>query len=118
MFSYEFLKISLSSFFNFHSTLVIPSSNWGLNFPSKSVFIKYQKVFANEGLLNFGNIKLKSRIINLNLSKKGNLNEAAVNFYHYLHKLDKSKCKRIAVVNIPNDGLGKTINDRLKRAIK
>ena len=84
----------------------------------KPIRMNVKEVFDNEGLLNFGNIKLKSKIINLNLSKKGNLNEAAVNFYHYLHKLDKSKCKRIAVVNIPNDGLGKTINDRLKRAIK
>ena len=84
----------------------------------KPIRMNVKEVFDNEGLLNFGNIKLKSKIINLNLSKKGNLNEAAVNFYHYLHKLDKSKCNRIAVVNIPNDGLGKTINDRLKRAIK
>ena len=40
------------------------------------------------------------------------------NFYHYLHKLDQSKCQKIAVVEIPNKGLGKTINDRLRRAIK
>ena len=51
-------------------------------------------------------------------SNKKNLNEAAKNFYHYLHKLDQSKCKKIAVVEIPDKGLGKTINDRLRRAIK
>ena len=47
-----------------------------------------------------------------------NLNEAAKNFYHFLHKLDQSKCKKIAVAEVPDKGLGKTINDRLKRAIK
>ena len=34
----------------------------------------------------------------------------------YLHKLDNSKCKGIAVAPIPNHKLGKTINDRLTRA--
>ena len=52
------------------------------------------------------------------MSNKENLNEAARNFYHYLHKLDKSSCKKIAVAEIPDKGLGKTLNDRLKRAIK
>ncbi len=84
----------------------------------KPIRMNAKKIFKDEGLLNFGNNKLKSKIINLNLSNKKNLNEAAKNFYHFLHKLDQSKCKKIAVVEIPNKGLGKTINDRLKRAIK
>ena len=69
--------------------------------------IKYlQKVFK----------KLNSNIHNLNLSINGNLIEASYNFYHFLNILDKSMCDGIAVAPIPNDGLGKTINDRLKRA--
>ena len=48
---------------------------------------------------------------------KSDLNEAANNFYHFLNLLDKSNCKKIAVAPIPNNGIGKTINDRLKRAI-
>ena len=84
----------------------------------KPIRINIKKVLNDEGLLNFGKNKLISNIINLNLSEKKNLNEAAENFYHFLHKLDKSNCKRIAVAKIPNIGLGKTINDRLKRAIK
>ncbi len=84
----------------------------------KPIRMNAKKIFKDEGLLNFGNNKLKSKIINLNLSNKKNLNEAAKNFYHFLHKLDQSKCKKIAVVKISNKGLGKTINDRLKRAIK
>ena len=52
------------------------------------------------------------------LSKKGNLKEAARNLYSTLRKIKKSKFNSIAVAKIPNIGLGKTINDRLKRASK
>ena len=38
------------------------------------------------------------------------------NFYNYINILDKTECNTIAVAPIPNHGLGKTINDRLKRA--
>ena len=50
------------------------------------------------------------------LSKKGDLKESAKNLYSTLRKIKKSKYKSIAVCKIPNRGLGKTINDRLKRA--
>ena len=52
------------------------------------------------------------------LSKNGNLKEAAKNLYSTLRKIKKDKYKSIAVSKIPNKGLGKTINDRLKRASK
>ena len=52
------------------------------------------------------------------LSKNGNLKEAAKNLYKTLRKIKKNKHKSIAVGKIPNKGLGKTINDRLKRASK
>ena len=52
------------------------------------------------------------------LSKNGNLREAAKNLYGTLRKIKKSQYKSIAVVKIPNKGLGKTINDRLLRASK
>ncbi len=52
------------------------------------------------------------------LSKKGDLIEAAKNLYSVLRKIRKSKYKTIAVEQIPNKGLGKTINDRLIRASK
>ncbi len=50
------------------------------------------------------------------LSYNGNLKEAAKNLYSTLRKIKKDKYKSIAVVKIPNKGLGKTINDRLERA--
>ena len=52
------------------------------------------------------------------LSKNGNLKEAAKNLYSTLRKIKKDNHKSIAVSKIPNKGLGKTINDRLKRASK
>ena len=78
--------------------------------------INVKKVRINEVLLNFGKNKLTSKIFSLNLSKSRNLKEASKNFFHYLNILDRFKCSGIAVAKIPSIGLGKTINDRLKRA--
>ena len=52
------------------------------------------------------------------LSKKGNLQEAAKNLYSTLRKIKKKNFSSIAVAKIPDIGLGKTINDRLKSASK
>tara|TARA_Y100000588_G_C14190728_1_gene897893 strand:+ start:249 stop:1178 length:930 start_codon:yes stop_codon:yes gene_type:complete len=81
-----------------------------------SLRINVKKVKDNEVLLNFGKNKLSSKILSLNLSKSGDLKEASKNFFHYLNILDKSKSYGIAVAKIPSIGLGKTMNDRLKRA--
>ena len=50
------------------------------------------------------------------LSKKGDLKKATKKLYRTLKKIKKNKYRSIAVVKIPNKGLGKTINDRLIRA--
>ena len=84
--------------------------------PNLPIRINVKDVKENEGLLNFGINNLKSNICEYNLSKKENLKEASRNFFNYLHLIDKSNCKGIAVAPIPSYGLGKTINDRLKRA--
>jgi L-threonylcarbamoyladenylate synthase len=52
----------------------------------------------------------------LNLSKSGNVDEAAANLFRMLHELDAKGPQRIAVAPIPYHGLGEAINDRLKRA--
>ena len=65
---------------------------------------------------NFGKNKLSSKIFSLNLSESGSFVEASRNFFHYLHILDKCKSKGIAIATIPLRELGKTINDRIKRA--
>lgn len=52
----------------------------------------------------------------LNLSRKGDLKEAAGNLFAMLRALDMPGIRGIAVQPIPDVGLGRAINDRLKRA--
>lgn len=52
----------------------------------------------------------------LNLSESGDLNAAAANLFSMLHLLDAGGYKGIAVMDIPETGLGIAINDRLRRA--
>ena len=85
--------------------------------PNIPIRINVDKVLEGEVLLNYGKNNLKSKVFELNLSLSSNLNEAGKNLYNYLHQLDKYEYKGIAVAPIPNNNLGKTINDRLKRAI-
>ena len=60
-------------------------------------------------------VKLKNYFY---LTKNNNLNEAAKNLYSCLRKIKNKKFKSIAVEKISHKGLGKAINDRLKRASK
>ena len=84
--------------------------------PDIPIRLNIKNVKKNEALLNFGINNLKSNVMELNLSKKSNLNEAAKNLFIYLHKLNNKRFSGIAVAPIKNKGLGITINDRLKRA--
>ncbi|MFE3868905.1 L-threonylcarbamoyladenylate synthase [Flavobacterium sp. LS2P90] len=52
------------------------------------------------------------------LSSTGNLAEAASQLYAALHRLDKCDLDCIIAERFPDVGLGRTINDRLKRATK
>jgi L-threonylcarbamoyladenylate synthase len=52
----------------------------------------------------------------LNLSARGDLIEAAANLFSHLRALDAANATTIAVMSIPEDGLGEAINDRLARA--
>ncbi len=52
----------------------------------------------------------------MNLSPSGDLTEAAANLFHHLHAMDTLNAKGIAVSPIPDHGLGRAINDRLRRA--
>lgn len=52
----------------------------------------------------------------LNLSKSGDLAEAARNLFSILRAADKRNKGTIAIVPIPNKGIGLAINDRLQRA--
>ena len=52
------------------------------------------------------------------LTTKNNLDEAAKNLYSCLRNIKNEGYRSIAVEKIPNIGLGKAINDRLRRASK
>ena len=52
----------------------------------------------------------------LNLSVAGDLNEAAANLYRMMIELDDPKFRQIAVMSMPDSGVGQAINDRLRRA--
>ena len=52
----------------------------------------------------------------LNLSARGDSIEAAANLFSHLRALDAVGASAIAVMPIPDDGLGEAINDRLRRA--
>lgn len=65
---------------------------------------------SDEVMLGFGEIDGDE-----NLSRKGDLTEAAANLFRLLHALDVLG-RPIAVAPVPETGLGHAINDRLRRA--
>ncbi|MBS0242445.1 MAG: threonylcarbamoyl-AMP synthase [Proteobacteria bacterium] len=70
---------------------------------------------AGEALLAFG-VAPRHDGPCLNLSPSGDLAEAAANLFAALRDLDPGPGGRIAVMPIPERGLGAAINDRLRRA--
>ena len=69
------------------------------------------------GVLLFNlEVKNKSIIYQEILSQKSDLKEAATNLYAALHRLDNLNLDVIIVEEFPNQQLGRSINDRLKRA--
>ncbi len=95
--------------------------------PSIPMRLNAVEVDSGEALLAFGSLKFmgirgggfakdlpEKRL--RNLSEKGDLNEAAANLFRMIRELDGHGNTRIAVMNIPDKGLGLAINDRLKRA--
>lgn len=59
----------------------------------------------------------KKFIVEKYLSKNHDLNEAAVNFFNYLHQLEAENIEIILCEKIPTHGLGFAIMDRLQKAV-
>jgi L-threonylcarbamoyladenylate synthase len=72
---------------------------------------------SNKALLTFANMHIPEgfRYV-LNLSPSGDLAEAACNLFNYLYRLEKMKVDSISAYLLPEEGLGRAINDRLRRA--
>lgn len=85
--------------------------------PRTPVRLNANKVAPDEALLAFGPSLPDTKPVHmLNLSPRGNLVEAAANLFGYLRALDEKNACAIAVMPIPDQGLGEAINDRLQRA--
>lgn len=87
--------------------------------PRAKVRLNADQVRAGEGVLLFGANPVAGAdraAITLNLSKNGDLTEAAANLFAHLRRVDASGVETIAVAPVPEHGLGEAINDRLRRA--
>ena len=84
--------------------------------PKTPLRLNAADVRPGEALLAFGADAPHGARTTLNLSPAGDLVEAAANLFSHLRALDASGARGIAVMPIPNEGLGEAINDRLARA--
>jgi L-threonylcarbamoyladenylate synthase len=87
--------------------------------PRARVRLNAASLTRGEALLAFGPVDLAgidTAAAVKNLSERGDLKEAAANLFGYLRALDASGARTIAVMPVPDDGLGEAINDRLRRA--
>ncbi|MBN8986641.1 MAG: threonylcarbamoyl-AMP synthase [Rhizobiales bacterium] len=87
--------------------------------PSTRVRLGAISLEPGEALLAFGSDAVSgidAAAAVMNLSARGDLAEAATNLFGYLRALDTKSAHTIAVMPIPDDGLGEAINDRLRRA--
>jgi len=80
--------------------------------PGLPVRLDARRARRGEALLGFG----PAPGATLNLSETGDLREAAANLFAMLRALDRPGFAGIAVMPIPERGLGRAINDRLRRA--
>ncbi|MGE3064074.1 MAG: L-threonylcarbamoyladenylate synthase [Hyphomicrobiaceae bacterium] len=84
--------------------------------PAARVRLDASGAEAGEALLAFGaDVPAHAGPV-FNLSPAGDAVEAAANLFRALRALDASGCAAIAVMPIPDAGLGEAINDRLRRA--
>jgi len=86
--------------------------------PSTRLRLNALSAEAGEALLAFGPASLAGRNAEavMNLSETGDLTEAAANLFAMIRALDAGGHRGIAVMPIPDQGLGIAINDRLSRA--
>jgi len=68
------------------------------------------------GFISWSFIPEDAEVTVLRLSEKGDLREAAARIFEFLHILDKLNLDMIYAEPVPEIGLGKAINDRLRKA--
>jgi L-threonylcarbamoyladenylate synthase len=87
--------------------------------PRTRLRLNADRIAPGEALLAFGSVQIAgvgdAKKV-LNLSQHGDLVEGAANLFSHLRALDTVGASAIAVMPIPDQGLGEAINDRLGRA--
>jgi L-threonylcarbamoyladenylate synthase len=84
--------------------------------PSRPVRLDAREARPGEALLAFGAEAPAGFVEVIFLSRTGDLAEAAANLFASLRRIDRPEFSGIAVMPIPEHGLGLAINDRLRRA--
>ncbi len=84
--------------------------------PNAALRLNARDVRPGEALLAFGSDVPATAGASINLSPTGDLIEAAAGLFAALRDLDRTGVATIAVMPIPEHGLGEAINDRLRRA--
>lgn len=79
--------------------------------PGKPVRLNAEMAEADEFLIGFGAVPG-----DCTLSSVGDVIEAAARLYACLHEAANAPQPRIAVARVPEEGVGRAINDRLRRA--
>jgi L-threonylcarbamoyladenylate synthase len=79
--------------------------------PGKPVRLDAAEAEPDEFLIGFGPVAG-----DVTLSASGDVTEAATRLYHCLHEAARSASPRIAVAPVPSEGVGRAVNDRLRRA--
>jgi L-threonylcarbamoyladenylate synthase len=79
--------------------------------PGKPVRLNARWAEADEFMIGFGAVQG-----DCTLSANGDVTQAAANLYACLHKAARAPQPRIAVAPVPDEGIGRAINDRLRRA--
>ena len=87
--------------------------------PRAKVRLNATDVAPREALLAFGAVLIPgaaTATMVMNLSESGDVVEAAARLFSCLRRLDATEPAAIAVMAVPEEGLGEAINDRLRRA--
>ena len=109
--------------FNPQKNTILTPGQWPRHYAplTKTILCKREEIMLHVKD-NTGIIVYKEPLLSVNtnqqhiLSETGSLVEAAKNLYQILHHVDKQKYETIICEMLPQEELGNTINDRLKRA--
>ena len=94
----------LASHYSPHTPFILEDSEPESNDDPKTGLL----LFTGSGVKSAGPVEI--------LSPDGNTEEAAVNLYAAMRRLDKMGLDKIIAFKLPEEGLGKAVNDRISKA--